>query len=44
MKLGRRAVKGRAKSSDAVKALEEVLVFLPDDGKVRSMLEQLKDG
>ena len=44
LKLGRRAVRGRANSADAVKALEEVQVFLPDDAKVVSMLEQLKSG
>jgi len=41
LKLGKQARKGRANSEEAVAALEEVLVFLPLDPKVVTMLDQL---
>ena len=44
LQLARRAMRGRAKPAEAIKALEEVQIFLPEDGKVVALLEQLGDG
>jgi len=41
LKLGRRALRGRADKQAAVAALREVLVFLPADGAVNDMLQKL---
>ena len=41
LRLAGRALSGRADRGEARDALREVLVFAPDDGRVRDMLNQL---